>query len=391
MVNHTIYFFSLKQFRNHNNKGRILGMEHKSLTLEHDKNLIDKILEDINTRYIILFLYIVRNDLFKDLSDAGLVESYERVLILDDVFKSNMTTYLDKYFIETYIDLGLIKNIRSVREFEQKPDDFILRLGEETVTIEKNTISMPDDSLFLMIHKKFKSLSRRNFNLALTRLKSVRCEKSNLIHSLIYEIGEHDYVLSDDIYYVLDQYGNIYQAIKIEVTIEGFHQRLVEIKEKIETYIEVFEPKLNSKAVLKKIKSAIEQSQDVIQYLKDEKVELSDKFNFNKIDTSEEIFTKWKSQLESLINLRDQLEQIDKRLIELKRYYTGKNKTNSYLEFIEKVSFNEDEIVDKIQTLLIELRKELVRINEVMSTFTMKELKLLNLDYERLIILGNDD
>ncbi len=366
-------------------------MDHKSLTLEHDKNLIDKILEDINTRYIILFSYIIRNDLFKDLSDPGLVESYERVLILDDVYKSNINNALDKYFIETYIDLGLIKNIRSVREFEQKPDDFILRLGEETVTIEKNTISVPDDSLFVMINKKFKSLTRRNFNLALTRLKSVRCETSNIIHSLIYEIGEHDYVLSDDIYYILDQYGNIYQAIKIEVTIEGFHQRLAEIKEKIESYIEVFEPKLNSKAILKKIKSAIEQNQDVIQFLKDEKVELPDKFSFSKVDTSEEIFIKWKSQLESLITLRDQAEKIDTRLVELKKYYTGKNKTNSYLEFIEKVSFNEDEIVDKIQALLIELRKELVRINDVMATLTMKEVKLLNLDYERLIILGNDD
>ncbi|KKM50190.1 hypothetical protein LCGC14_1556220 [marine sediment metagenome] len=366
-------------------------MEHKSLTLEHDKNLIDKILEDVHTRYIILFLYIVRNDLFKDLSDTGLVESYERVLILEDIYKSNMNNFLDKYFVETYIDLGLIKNIRSLREFEQKADDFILKLGEETVTIEKNTISMPDDTLFLMVHKKFKSLNRRNFNLALTRLKSVRCEKSNIIHSLIFEIGEHDYVLSDDIYYILDQYGNIYQAIKIEVTIEGFHQRLVEIKEKIENYIEVFEPKLNSKAVFKKIKSAIEQSKDVIQYLKDENVELSDKFSFGRIDTSEEIFTKWKSQLVSLIELRDKIEQIDGRLIELKSYYTGKNKINSYLEFIEMVSFNEDEIVDKIQTLLIELRKELVMINEVISKFTMKEVKLLNLDYERLIILGNDD
>lgn len=366
-------------------------MEHKSLTLDHDKNLIDKILEDVHTRYIILFLYIVRNDLFKDLSDTGLVESYERVLILDDIYKSNMNNFLDKYFVETYIDLGLIKNIRSLREFEQKADDFILKLGEETVTIEKNTISMPDDTLFLMVHKKFKSLTRRNFNLALTRLKSIRCEKSNLIHSLIFEIGEHDYVLSDDIYYILDQYGNIYQAIKIEVTIEGFHQRLVEIKEKIENYIEVFEPKLNSKAVLKKIKSAIEQSKDVIQYLKDEKVELSDKFSFGRIDTSEEIFTKWKSQLVSLIELRDQIGQIDRRLTELKSYYTGKNKTNSYLEFIEKVSFNEDEIVDNIQSSLISLRKDLVKINDELSKLTSKELKLLNLDYERLIIISSDE
>jgi hypothetical protein len=42
-------------------------MEHKNLTLEYDKNLIEGVIDDKNTRYIILFLYIIRNDLFKDL------------------------------------------------------------------------------------------------------------------------------------------------------------------------------------------------------------------------------------------------------------------------------------------------------------------------------------
>jgi len=369
--------------------GWILGMEHKTLTLEHDKNLINKILEDINARYIILFLYVVRNDLFKDLNDKMLLETYEKVLALTDVYKSNITDFWDKEFFEIYIDLGLIKNIRSLREFDQKADDFILKIGEETVTIEKDTISMPDDSLYLMITKKFKSLTRRNFNLALTRLKGVRCENSNLVHSLIYEIGEHDYVLSDDIYYILDQYGNIYQSIKIEVTIEGFHQRLNNIKEKIEKFTNVYEPILNTKSVVKKIRTALEEKKDVVQYLKDEKVELSDKFNKN--DLSGEIFKEWKSKLDSLLKLRFQIDQIDKNLITLKRFYTGKDKKYSYLDFIEKVSFNEDEIVDKIQESLLEFRKDLVKINETISNFTLKEIKLLNLDYERLIILGNDE
>ncbi len=366
-------------------------MEHSNLTLEQDKNLINKILDNIDTRYIILFLYVIRNDLFKDLSDTQLIDSYEKVLVLDDVYKSNILNLWDEEFIDVYIDLGLIKNIRSLRELENKPDDFILRLGEETATIENNKISVPDDTLYVMINKKIKSLTRRKFNLALTRLKGVRCEKSNVIHSLVFEIGEHDYVLSDDIYYILDQYGNIYQSIKIEVTIEGFYQRIKDIKEKINGFIKIFEPALNTKPVFEKIKNAIGENKDVIQYLKDEKVELSDKFNFDKINKNDETFKQWNLQLLSLINLRFQIEQIDTKLIELKKYYSGKDKKLNYLEFIEKVSFNEDEIVDNIQNSLIALRKDLVKINEEISKLTSKELKLLNLDYERLIITSSNE
>ena len=58
-------------------------MEHTSLSIEYDKNLIEKVLDDIDMRYIVLFLYIIRNDLFHDLSDSKLIESYEKILILD--------------------------------------------------------------------------------------------------------------------------------------------------------------------------------------------------------------------------------------------------------------------------------------------------------------------
>ncbi len=366
-------------------------MEHTNLTLEDDKNLIDNILDNVDMRYIILFLYIIRNDLFKDLTDNNLIESFERVLVLDDIYKSNVVNFWDEEFIEIYIDLGLIKNIRSLREFKQKDDDFIIKLGEETITIENDTISVPEDTLFLIVNKKFKFLTRRNFNLALTRLKGVRCEKSNLIHSLIKGIDEHDYTLSDDFYYILDQYGNIYQAIKIELTIEGFYQRFKEIKEKITGYIKIVEPVLNLKLVIKKINNAIEENKDVIQYLKDEKVELSEKFNFEKIDKSNDIFTQWNSQLSSMLKCRFQIEQINNKLIDLKKYYSGKNKNYSYLEFIEKVSFNEDGLVNRIQNSLIDLRKELVKINEQISKITEKELKLLNLDYERLVLMSSDE
>jgi hypothetical protein len=390
-MNYSTYSFSLKCFNNFNNKEWILGMEHRNLTMEYDKNLIEKILDDIDMRYVILFLYIIRNDLFKNLSDRTLIESYEKVLILDEIYKSNIINFWDEEFIEIYIDLGLIKNIRSLREFEQKDDDFIIKLGEETLTLEKDTISIPDDTLYLILNKKFKFLTRRNFNSALTRLKGIRCEKSNVIHSLIIGIGEHDYTLSDDIYYILDQFGNIYQAIKIELTIEGFFQRFKETQENINGFIKIFDPALNTKPIMKKINKAIEESKEIIQFLKDDKVELSGKFEFDKVDKDNNIYKQWNSQLLSLLKWRYQLEKIESKLINLKKNYSGKEKKSSYLEFIEKVSFNEGGIVNDIQNSLITLRKELVKINEQISKLTNKELKLLNLDYERLILMSSED
>jgi len=366
-------------------------MEHTNISMEYDKNLIEKILDDLDMRYIILFLYIIRNDLLKDSSDKDLIESYEKILILDEIYKSNIKTFWSDEFTEIAIDLGLFKNIRSLREFEQKEDDFIIKLGEETITIEKNTISIPDDTLFLMVNKKFKFLARRNFNLALTRLKSVRCESTNAIHPFIYEIGEHDYTLSDDLYYILDQYGNIYQAIKIEITVEGFYERFKEIKQKITEFIGIYEQDLNTKPVLSKINQAIEENRDIINYLKDENVKLSDKFDFEKIDKESVVFKEWYSKLLTLLNNRYQLEAIEKKIMEIKKFYSGKEKKFSYLEFIEKVSFNEEGIIETIQESLIELRKQIVKINEDLSKLTKKELKLLNLDYERYSITSSDD
>ncbi len=366
-------------------------MEHNNLTLEMDNGLINKILDDINMRYILLFLYIIRNDLLNDLKNQDLIESYERVLILDDIFKSNIVRFWKLDFIEIAIDLGLIKNIRSLYEFEQKDADFIVKLGEETVTIEGNTIMVPEETLFLMIKKKFNFLTKRNFNLALTRLKGVSCEKIGIIHPFIYKIGENDYALSNDLYFILDQFGNIYQAIKIEVTIEGFYQRFKKTQDKITEFIQIFDPVLNSKSIIKKINKAIEENKDIIKYLKDEKIKLSDKFELHKIDKSSEIYKEWNVILLQLLNSRFQIEKIEKNILKIKKYYSGKDKIFSYLEFIEKVSFNEDNIEDKIREVLLDLREEIIEIKNKILKLNKKELKLLNIDFERLIITSSED
>ncbi|GAG98343.1 unnamed protein product [marine sediment metagenome] len=106
------------------------------LDLEYDKNLINSILSDINTKYTILYLYIIRKDLFKNL-DKDLLDRYEKVIVLDDIYKNNVELSWDEDFIDKVIELGLFKNIRSRNEYNQKDGNFILKMGEYTVTIEK--------------------------------------------------------------------------------------------------------------------------------------------------------------------------------------------------------------------------------------------------------------
>ncbi|MFX1393837.1 MAG: hypothetical protein ACFFAH_09710 [Promethearchaeota archaeon] len=366
-------------------------MEHKNLTLEDDKNLINKILDDIEMRYIVLFLYVVRNDLFKDLSEQKIIDSYERVLILDEIFKGNLLSFWNHSFLEIAIDLGLLRNIRSMREFEAKEDDFIVKLGDEIIEIKQNTIIVPEELIFAMIKKKFKFLTKRNFNLALTRLKGVRCEISTAIHPFIFEIGANNYCLSDDLYYILDQFGNIYQAIKMEITIEGFYERFKEIRDNLEEFINIFDPLLNTKNLIKKIDKAIEENKDIINYLKEENIKLPDKFDNDNIKNEAPICKEWNSKLMQLLNFRFHMDKINDKLTKIKSYYSGKNKKYNYMKFIENVSFNENNIVDEIQGELIALRKEIIEINNEISNFTKKDIKLLNLDYERFIITSSDD
>ncbi len=362
-------------------------MEHRELSLEHDKDLIIRILDDFSMRYIILFLYVIRNDLFKDLSDKRLIDSYERVMMLDEVYKGNLLTFWDPEFIEIAIDLGFIRNIRTVREFEQKDEDFIIRFCDPII-IENNTIIVPGDTLFSFISKKFKSLTRRMFNLSITRLKSIRCQSSGTIHPFIFEMKEEDYTLSDELYNILEEYGNVYQALKIEHTIEGFQARAVEIQNKIDEFLGIFDPILISKTTMKQITKALEENKDVIKYLKDQKIKLSEKFETEKVNKNDPLYLKWHETLMNLITHRKEVENINEELEQLKNYYAGKKKKYDYLRFIELVSFNEEDVIDKIKEKLIKLRNQIIPINKYVSSLTKKKVKLLNLDFERLLLMN---
>ncbi len=364
-------------------------MEHKRLSLEYDKDLINNILNDINCRYLILFLYIIRKDLFKD-SDQELMSKYERVIILDDIFKNNVESFWNQDFIDIVIDLGLFKNIRDRRDYNRKEGDFILRMGDRTITVEKDTILTPRDTLFTMINRRFKSTTLNDFNSCITKLKEIRCESTSITHRLIYEIGDEDIVLSDDFYELLDQIGNIYQAIKVEFTIEEFYRKFKENQEKLMSYTAIFDPLLdkmvNIKEIvkndsskeesiefklggLKKIKKALE---DTIEIEKDQKLEfIGINFNFKLSEENININLS-ASNYQTLKKLQINMENLNPQLTEIKSYYTGKNRKYGYLEFLEKIP----ELKDEIQELLISTKSNVEYIIEMMSSIESELIKI---------------
>ncbi len=317
-------------------------MEHNKLSLEYDRNLINSILNSINTKYTILYLYIIRKDLFKDL-DEELINRYERVIILDDIYKNNVELLWEHEFIEKVIDLGLFKNIRSRLEYDQKDGDFLLKMGEYTITIEKSTIITPKNTLYNMISKRFKSIPQRDFELGLTKLKEVRCESTGAIHHLIYEVGDNEYVLSNDLYDLLNQFGNIYQAIKIEPTSDGLLQICKEIQDRIVNLVMIFAPILNNNQIIKKLTKALEINK------KEEKIEIIEISIKIKLLEKDITLTISDSDFQILSNYKDEMEMLNKELLEIKSNYSGNQK---YLRFLEKVPME----IATIQETLIKIR-----------------------------------
>ena len=364
-------------------------MEHNKLTIEHDKDLINNILNDINCRYLILFLYIIRNDLFKN-SNQELMNKYERVIVLDEIFKNNVELFWDQDFIDIVIDLGLFKNIRDRRDYNRKDGDFILRMGDSTITIEKDTILTPVDTLYGMITRMFKSITLNDFNSCITRLKEIRCESTSITHRFIYEIGDEDIVLSDDLYQLIDEIGNVYQAIKIEFTIEEFYRRFKENQEKLMSYTAIFDPLLNKMinlkenvkkdgskvdsiefklGGLKKIKKALE---DITEIEKDQKLEfIGVNFNFKLSEDNININLS-ASNYQTLKKLQINMDNLNEQLKEIKSYYSGKNRKYGYLEYLEKIP----ELKDEIQVLLISTKNNVEYIIEMMSSIEDELIKI---------------
>jgi len=355
-------------------------LEHKQLSLEVDKNLINKILDDINSRYLILFLYIIRNDLFKNLTDQRIIDVYNLIMSREEVDKGAILSFWSGDFIKTAIDLGLFRNIRSMREFDQKKKDFIVKFGEEIITISKDTILTPAEVLFRLISKKFKTLTKRDFNLALIQLKGLKCESTSVVHPFIYEIPNKYYILSEDLYEILKEYKNIYLAIKAEYTIEAFYEGFKETQDKVLDLMNIFENIIKRKQIIKKINTIFKGDNFELLYQKDENSKnKEEKLKFSEVSITFKIpHGKIKLKLsdsnyQKLINYRLDMEGINERIMKIRKNYSTIKKKYNYLEFINNITKNEKEI----QESLIDIRKEIVYVKSMLDMIK-NEIKIFH-------------
>ena len=355
--------------------------EHKKLDLEIDRNLINKILEDLDSRYILLYLYIIRKNLFKDLEDEKLIDGYNHVLSLDTIYKGNIHTFLPENFAEIASNLGIFRNIRHYRDFENKDQDFIIKLGNEPIVVQEDVVLVPANTLFNIITRKFNSITKRDFNLALSRLKGVRCEATGTIHPFLYEVGKQNYMLSKDLYEIFDKFGNVYRTIQVELTIENFYKRFDEIYTRVLNLLDIYNIIVDRKDIIKKINQLIKSDGLKLNYLdiktkeKEEKKILDFKeINLMiKIDSDRSVNLNLpKDEYEGLLTQKIQYDEVENELIEMRKSFSNLKSRSGYLEVLENIEKKESYIDERLRSM----RELIIGVKERLDIFEERIKKI---------------
>ncbi len=379
--------------------------DHTSLDMEFDRPLLEDVLDSPDLRYVSLYMYIIRKELFQDLLDDDLLESFEMLLHLEEITVGDLTRICTSDFIKNLISFHIITNVKSYTAFEVKPDHHKIRIAkglqiahESLTDLEEEVhIFMTEQVLERIIAPLIPELTLSRIETALKRLRAMMCPRTAMIHPLVHKYGDF-WVIDDDFFYIIEELGNPYQALRVELMIRQMSEKYGEIRSRINHLLEIFDEELPKSKMMKKFENAvIKKKSDFISYLeeKSRKKSLKVKFRLKFPDGEKpELYLNWKENLNKIIDLRLKFDQIDQDMEKLRNYYSGKNQVLSYMSFIQKTTFDEDNISSNIRDLLIEARNKLKYISAQIDNFDEKDLKILNLDLERLIIeegLDEDD
>jgi len=466
--------------------------EHTELDIDMDKKLLEDVLDTPNLRYVALYMFSIRKRLFEDLLNDAIIEEFQIIMDLRVPTKSDLQRICSQLFIRRLIDFNIIKNVSDYEIYKIKPSDFKIRL-EDGIKLAQEDISdeMVEVHIFCkerylerLIRKDMPEITGTEIHKALERMRAMMCPVSSAVHELIHKYDEY-YVLNDDFYYIIEDLGNPYQAIRIELMIRDMSDKYGEIERDLDKRLKQFHPDLTKAKILNKFRKIIELKKkeialnglsskkgntnvsptnankkknkysknkheniensssvsnssssvsssddehnrskvlsksdilrkkkrknkfesinvklkhiDFTEKLKDrmKKGTLPPKFNLEferDLDDGESqevippIYQKWKKALNDLVRLKLEFDIIDKDMDNLRRYYSGKNQIMPYMTFIQKATFNEDNIADTVRDLLLEARNKLKKISDGCDLYDVKDLKLLNLDLERKII-----
>lgn len=370
---------------------------HTTLDLEYDRMLLEDVFDSPNLRYVSLYMYIIRKDLFQDLLDDDVIDQFETITALDEPTVEDMIRICTRDFIKALFQYKFITNIRSYKMFQSKGNDVKIRFAKG-LNLTHDEISESEEEVHIFFNEVYlervlapiiPEMTQSRILESLERLRAMMCPKSSMIHELVHKYGDY-YVIDDDFYYIIEEFGNPYQALRIELMIRAMSKKYKEIEGNINEILNQFEPSIVKAPIMKKLKQAKEKGkEDYVKYLveKSRKKTLPIKFRVefpeNEIPDN---YIVWKKSLNQLIKFKLNFTDIDIKMDELRGFYSGKNQIMTYINFIQKSTYDEDNISEKIKNLLIDARNSLKEVSEKLENYPKKDMKLLNLDIERMII-----
>ena len=221
---------------------------HQKLNLEYDRQLFEDILDTPDLRYVVLYMFFIRKEVFNDLRDDALQDEFEAAVALKEPTVADIKRICSGDLLKNLFNFNLIANIKSYEAFMTKPETFKVRFADGlklehqnlTADEEEVHIFMNEVLLERVIANKIPEITQTRIHSALERLRAMMCPRSSMVHNLVQKYGD-SYVLNDDLFDILEQIGNPYQALRLEILIRTMLQKYKEIGDQINELLEQFD------------------------------------------------------------------------------------------------------------------------------------------------------
>jgi len=106
-----------------------MSEDHTTLELAFDRELLEDVFDMPDLRYVLLYMFIIRKQLFQDLLDDDLMESFDLVVELEEPYCGDLRRYWGVDLIKNIFQFKVISNIRSYSAFLMKEDDVKVRIS----------------------------------------------------------------------------------------------------------------------------------------------------------------------------------------------------------------------------------------------------------------------
>ncbi len=374
--------------------------EHRELDLEYDQPLINDLFDTPSYRYIIIYSYLIRKEVFQNFEEDEQYEQYVELRERSEVMAAEIKD-LDQKFVEKLLDYRLIKNIKDYTALRRKAEEFVVKFEEGIEVLEQKVEvlegNLTDVEILLcitpqayeqIIRPDIPELSASEIDKACVRLRSMPCPALASTHAILHKYGDF-YELDDKLYEILDEQGNPGMALKMELFMRQMDRKYSQFKERFLDYLDQFYPELSKAKFQNKFAEAYKNGkEDFVGYLIEKSRTLPEIFDppFPEDEPIPDAYTRWREMLNKLLQLYYDFLELDKRMDEIRSYYSGMQPKMHYFEFIYQISFNIDGLNEKIRDLVFQMRRNLKHSKRGLADFSKREIRILGVELQQAII-----